>query len=479
MSLRRLAFARATLIAAGFLSGCFPPLISLAEAQEPAPKELGAWKLERLVLVGGGSYRGLVQVERDREIDFVEIIQPAGKPMYAVVRGVRKDEIARLERLPTSEHRELVDRFEQFRARAAIEAGRREQVQLSSHEMDGQKLLRYEGAWFRFEGLVDEETARRCIVRIEQAFRAFRTVVPPRRTAVEPLRVRVFGSFDAYRAELRRHELALDHPAFYSLRERMIFAGSELDTFSRELQAIRADHARQEQLWKQRDAEFTRTVPKLREQLTAAGFTKDEINSELRLRKARWNDQLQAQLDQLGERNRRNDDRFHEVSARMFAQLTHEALHAYLDQYVLDPAAPRPPRWLHEGLALLLESGRIEGESLRIDAPHPAMLAELQAELRRGKPLALAEFLEREHKPFSGVHSANPDSRRAYAVAWGLTYYLTFQRGLLTGDRLLQYAGGPQEAAAPQERFEQLVGQPLPAFETAWRQAMLQLKPAR
>lgn len=399
--------------------------------------------------------------------------------MYAVVRGLRKDEIARLERLPTAEHRQLVERFEQFRARAAIEAGRQEQIQLTSHEIDGQTLLRYEGLWFRFEGLVDAETARRCIVRIEQAFRAFRTVIPPRRTVMEPLRVRVFGSFDAYRAELRRHELTIDHPAFYSLRERMIFAGGELDTFSRELQAIRADHTRQEQLWKQRDAEFTRNVSKLREQLTAAGFTKDEVNSELRLRKARWNDQLQSQLDQLNERNRRNEDRFHEVSARMFAQLTHEALHAYLDQYVLDPAGSRPPRWLHEGLALLLESGRIEGETLRIDAPHPAMLLELQAELRNGQPLSLAEYLERENRPFSGVHSANPDSRRTYAYAWGLAYYLTFQKGLLTGDELLEYAGRPQAPTSPQQRFEQLVGQPLPAFESAWRQAMLQQKPAR
>lgn len=123
----------------------------------------------------------------------------------------------------------------------------------------------------------------------------------------------------------------------------------------------------------------------------------------------------------------------------MFAQLTHEALHAYLDQYVLDPAGSRPPRWLHEGLALLLESGRIEGETLRIDAPHPAMLLELQAELRNGQPLSLAEYLEKGEQTVFRVLFANPDSRRTYAYAWGLAYYLTFQKGLLTGDELLEY----------------------------------------
>lgn len=121
-------------------------------------------------------------------------------------------------------------------------------------------------------------------MRIEQAFPAFdgnSTSANGDGTAASA----GFGSFDAYRAELRRHELTLDHPAFYSLRERMIFAGGELDTFSHRKAICGADHTRQEQLWKQCDAEFTRNVSKPRQQLTAAGFTKDEVNSELRLRK--------------------------------------------------------------------------------------------------------------------------------------------------------------------------------------------------
>lgn len=57
------------------LSLVFTPV---ASSTEPVSAELGPWKLEQLVLVGGVTYRGLVQVEREREIDFVEIDHPTG-----------------------------------------------------------------------------------------------------------------------------------------------------------------------------------------------------------------------------------------------------------------------------------------------------------------------------------------------------------------------------------------------------------------
>src|SRR5262249_6980726 len=150
-------------------------LCAIAAAQAPADTPPGRWRLETLTLKDGTKYGGLVQAESAAEIDFAEIVQPPGKPMYAVVRGVPRSDVERLQRFEEADHRELINRFAAFRHRAVIEAGRMEQVSLREAIRDAAAARQYEGPWFTLFCMADDEQTRRCVVRIEQMFRAYRT----------------------------------------------------------------------------------------------------------------------------------------------------------------------------------------------------------------------------------------------------------------------------------------------------------------
>ncbi|QDU27331.1 hypothetical protein ETAA8_24180 [Anatilimnocola aggregata] len=448
-----------------------------AQSPKPsAPKTLGAWKLEELLLKDGKVYKGVVQDEREYDLDFAEIMQPAGKPMYGVLRWVNKREVLKLTKLPKEEHEELLQRFEQFRNRTVIEAGRMEELLLKQDEVGGKLHHLYDGPWFRVDSTTDEETTRRCVVRIEQIFRAYRMVLPPKGRPPEPLTVRLFGSLDEYRAELRRMKLNIKNPAFYSTRQRTILAGSDLNTYAEHLTEIRSHHEELRKTWQKFDVDFQRETARIIGDLKTAKFTTDEINAEIRLRKARWNEQLVAQFNTITEQDRRNDGKFAEVTAQMFAQLYHEAFHAWIDNFVYASSRQNVPRWLNEGLAQVFESGKLDGQSLRLDSPSAVQLAVLQEELRR-RPQPLEDMLADENLPFLDGHVQ--DAQRAdrnYAYAWGLAWYLTFHEQKLAGHALDRYVSEDSRQFTPVERFEKFTGKKLAPFETDWRRAMLELR---
>jgi hypothetical protein len=137
------------------------------------------------------------------------------------------------------------------------------------------------------------------------------------------------------------------------------------------------------------------------------------------------------------------------------------------------------PRWLNEGLAQVFESGRLDGQSLRLDAPSPQRLARLQAELRRN-PWPLAEMLQAENPPFLEGHASDTQSAdRAYTYAWGLAWYLTFREQKLGGAAINQFVGPGSVELSPIQRFEKFTGSKLPQFEQEWRRAILEARPPR
>ena len=431
--------------------------------------------MEAVVLKDQTRLEGLIQGQTDAEIDFAQILQPPGKPMYAVIRGISRSGVARFERLPYAEHEQLAERFATFRNRAVIEAGRMEEVALHEESGDSGRELVYQGSWFELRSTADNEQTRRCVVRIEQIFRAFRTVLPPRVDGSRKLNVRVFGSLDQYRSRLRRLDLDLSNVAFYSARERTILAGSDLNVFAQRLAQVRAEHERVKKEYSRLDDEYARSLAALNEQLKTAGFTPAEIAAEIRLRKAAWKEEMESALAANLEHQRANEQKFADVTSAMFAQLYHEAFHAYLDAFVYPQGEHHVPRWLNEGLAQVFESGQLEGDSLRIDAADPVKLARLKEELRSGNRLPLARLLTAEEREFLGPHSAEAP-RRHYLYSWGLTNYLVFHQNLLSGERLDKYVSADTQHVDPITRFEQLTGQPIAEFEAAWREAMLALK---
>lgn len=464
-------------------AGCSLLLLQAAFAQPTTPPAAaGAWKLEELRTKDGKTIKGLVQDEREYDLDFAEIVQAPGKPMFAVLRWMNKKEVSSLKKLPKEEHEKLLLQFEQFRNRALIEAGRMENVLLKTDEIGDQQHQLYDGPFFRVDSTTDEETTRRCVVRIEQIFRAYRMILPPRGRPPPPLKVRLYGSLDEYRAELRRLKLNIANPAFYSTRERTILAGSDLDTYARQLTEIRRDHEALRKTWQQFNIDFRKQIlPDELAKLRAAGFSKDEVEAERLLRIARWNAQYDAQIATINEQDRRNEAKFAEVTGQMFAQLYHEAFHAWLDNFVYARDRQRVPRWLNEGLAQVFESGKLDdGQSLRIDAPAAARLTFLQNDLKKS-PLPLADFLNRENAPFLEGHTRDSQqaAERTYAYAWGLAWYLAFHEQKLASTALDGYVSADSEKLSPLERFEKLTGQKLPRFEQDWRRAILDAKVPR
>jgi hypothetical protein len=442
-----------------------------ASAQQPADDSPGRWQLEVIIRADGSQYRGLVQRETEAEIDFAEIVQPAGKPMYAVIRGIPHNDVRSIERLKKADHEELVERFHRFRHRAVIEAGHLEEVNLSPVHGARAATLRYDGPWFTLTSTTDDERTRQCVVRIEQIFRAYRTLLPPRQVLPQPLAVVLYGSLDDYRSRLRQLDLALDNSAFYSPRERTILAGSELNLFAERLAQVRREHDQTKRTYSRLNAEFAKSMSVLSGELKAAGFSDEEAAAEIRQRKATWNAQMESTLATNRERQRTNEQKFAEVTGEMFARLYHESFHAYLGTFVYPPDRHHVPRWLNEGLAQVFETGQLDGDSLRIDAPDRDRLKQLQADLAE-QPLTLAQLRGAEEHEFLGPHG-DSRSQRHYLYAWGLAYHLAFEARLLGTPRLDAYVDPAAEELDPLVRFEKLVGQPLPEFERSWRAAML------
>ena len=458
---------------------------------EPVEKEIpratsnrrfggAGWLLETLRLQDGTEYHGLIQAKRESEYDFAEIVQPPGEPMYAVIRGIPLELVQGVERLPADEHQKLVERFAAFRNRSVIEAGRIDQVDLLLETRDGVTYRVYRGDWFELWSTTDDEPTRRCVVRLEQIFRAYRTVLPPRTSPRGTLQVYLYGSLAEYQTRLRQLDLTLENAAFYAPAQRMIVAGSELTSFARRLNELRSRSAEMQRDYARLDREFVKGLAVLSSDLKSKGFSPEEIAAELGHRKSNWKSEMKASLDAVTTAQRQNEAKFSEVTAQMFARLYHEAFHAYLDHFVFPHEKHHVPRWLNEGLAQVFESGQLDGDLLRIDAPSRERLLALRTDLQERPRLSLAQLLTAADAPFLVPHayqSAAADDERMYLHAWGLAWYLAFERDVLGSQGLDQYLGEDAQKVDPIRRFEQLVGQPLARFEEDWLNNLERTRP--
>jgi hypothetical protein len=396
--------------------------------------------------------------------------------MYLVRLSLDPRSIQRTERIEETEHKTLYDRIQpllQYKSRALIEAGRMEDVELESMTDAGRQSWIYRGRWFWLVSTTDETQTRRCVVRLEQIFRAFQQVLPLRATSQEPLMVKLFGSMDEYRAELRELQLEIDNPAFYSARQNTIVAGCELTAFARRLAQLRRENAKIRQRYDQLDQQMPMQLAALSQKLQRNGFSPDEIQKEMKARTAAWRKQYEEIMRKLDATDRRNDSKFSEVTRQMFTRLYHESFHAYLENYVYPQDIFTVPRWLNEGLAQIFETVQIDEDTLRLDPPDPMKLARLQEDLRGREPLSVADVIQAEDDSFLVTHTSG-SSERHYLYSWGLAYYLTFYDELLYRGGLDEYVIQSEPAQSQIKRFGKLTRLPLHQFENRWRQTMLE-----
>ena len=85
-------------------------------------------------------------------------------------------------------------------------------------------------------------------------------------------------------------------------------------------------------------------------------------------------------------------------------------------------------------------------------------------------PLALSDLLAASKGSFLISSAERPAAAdRYYVNAWGLAYYLTFEKRLLSGPALEKYLRDDSTRLPPAERFQRLVGMPLAKLEEQWR----------
>jgi hypothetical protein len=447
---------------------------------QDTPRDLAdaaQWKLDRITLRSGETHEGLVESESEGSIRFLEIRRPEGRAMFGVYLAIDRRQIQQIERLTETQREQTRQRFEQFRNRARVEAGKMEDLSLETTEVGGVAGWRYHGPWFWLESTADEETTRRAIVRVEQVFAAYRQLLPPRAQPESAPRILLFGSTAQYRGFLQSIRLPVENPAFFAMDANLVVAGTDIARFAGQLAQVRTQHdGLRNQLDDLRQALPDRLREK-REQLDRTGSSEPAKRKALLNYKRQYEDELAVHQRLLDTYDRKNAALFEEATNQMFSTLYHEAFHAWLENYAYPHERHDVPRWLNEGLAQVFEAGILEGSTLRVDAPNKAALAALQADLKSREPLPLARLLAADHRSFLVVHSGGTEaSARHYAYSWGLAHYLAFEQPVLGSKALDAFVGSEAAAQPPVARFEALVGKRLSDFEVQWRKYILGLK---
>ena len=458
--------------AAGVTAAEAPAASPAAEPQSPA----AAWKLERVTLTDGKTHDGLITVEGPAVIEFIEVHQPAGKPVGLVVLSIDRKSIETWTRLPPEQRELLATRIEGFRNRALIELRREGDLRLVAIRRDQTVSWQYQGDWFSLESTADEEMTRKSIVRIEQLFTAYRQILPPRLKPQTRLQFRLFGDTAEYRQFLGGRGLDLKNPAFFAADFNLVAAGSDMNRFVAELDRVRREHKQLRQEYARLLAETPSRVKELNDTLGKAGVPSEERQKISVAEQRKWKDEFATLESRIKAAERRNASRFQEVTGEMFGRLAHESFHAYLENFVYPRASSAVPRWLNEGLAQTFESGLLDGDSLRVDAPGARPLARLKSDLAGTSPLPLGDVLTADADQFISTHRGDAEqSSRLYLYSWGLAYFLAFEQPLLGTSDLERYVGPDTTGRSDIERFEALVGMPLAEFQQRWRGVMLGL----
>ena len=165
--------------------------------QPPGPS------MERVNLVDGRHFEGLVESDGDDWLYFIQIQRPPGQAMHLVVRMLDRGSVVSIAHLAGAGAGEPAGADPAVHQPRGIEAGRMDAVTLTRLDTEGNHYQHYAGKWFTLDSTADEPTTRRVIVRVEQIFAAYRQMFqrcqPP-----QPPRLVVLNSIEQYQAFRRR-----------------------------------------------------------------------------------------------------------------------------------------------------------------------------------------------------------------------------------------------------------------------------------
>ncbi len=455
------------ILATALLPGwCLSDSIAAPQYLAVGENAVGHWNLERVVLRDRRELRGYIESEDPCWLNLVQIERPANRPMYLVIRPIKRNLVVEMDRLASDKRDALRRRIEAFRNHTLIEAAQADAIKLALFLQDNQHFHRYRGRWFTLETDVDEPTTRRMIVRLEQVFTAYRQVLPPRLKPSRPLRLKVFGSMTAYREFLSRSAIRAPGSACFVVEDNLVVGGSRMNQLAAALKKTTARDASLRARLEELEVELRERLREASERLRSQGVAPALIRKLAIHETANLHRQVDRIENGLKECARDNARTLEELRAEVFSRLAHEAFHAYLENYVYPHDQYDVPRWLNEGLAVMFEQGQLESDTLRVDAPNRAALKRLQEDLCSPDRLRLEELLASGADEFLEADSSN----RYYAHSWGAAYYLTFRCGLLSGPALDRYVRSDVANQPPVVRFEKFFGRPLDEFERQWHE---------
>jgi len=459
------------------LKSTFKNGINSTATVEPAKMnaELPDWKLETIELHDGRSFGGLILRDTGEYLELDEVHRQAGKPMYLIKRRFPLALVKMLTRLGVDDRKILAEQLQKYRNRNQEESERMSEVKLLRSKVPGREGWNYQSPWFDLESRMDEELTRRAVVRIEQMFAAFAVILPsssaPRK---DRLKIELFDTSDSYIAFQKKHGVKLRHPAFYLREQNILAAGADLSALSQNLANVGEKNAATKKHLDELSKELTPRLQKAARDFTQQGRSPDDVKQLVQLLRTKLQRELNGLQNDLQTAERKNSQQFETFTRAMFQRLYHEAFHAYLENFVFPAADFDVPRWLNEGLAQVFEEGILEVGTLRLDIPSQTRLQALQKDLREQDRLPLAELLNSEPRRFLVAHEDQAlASERLYLYSWGLAHFLVIREPVLQGKVLTKYVEKSQTTPSPQQRFEEMVGQPLDDFEKKWRAAML------
>ncbi len=416
------------------------------------------WKFDVLHLKNGKTAQGMIERENLHGVKFWQVYRNLGERTQKIFTSYMWSEIANVERLDAKEREKLAERLKAIEPSSEKKRMEDLKLDLAPWITGDKKAFSYKSDHFLLISNTSDEIVRRAAIRLEDTYAAYAQVLPPRRPAAKPTTILLIESPAEYFALLKSEGRDILNPAFYDATKNQVVCACELQRLTEQLGQIRKDHRQKWNRLKELKADLTR------------------INLSVDQRRA-----LQKEIEQteqaIVETNDRNEKVFQAATQRLFRTLYHEAFHAYLASFVYPPTDTDVPRWLNEGLAQIFETAILEASELRVGHADQERLKRVKEALKEDEFTDLVDLLTSGPNQFIVAHAnEKQESDEYYLASWALAFYLTFDQKKLGTPEMDQYVRALKQGTDPLDAFRQLVGKPLPAFETAFHQYLRNLK---
>ena len=445
--------------------------------------------LDQVELANGRILGGLVLEETPTQIRVRLVSRKSGRPTLTSTETFERKEIHSIKRLPEAARQELARKLGELdRQRALFLASLRQldapadkkltiegirPASVAWEDDTNQTAWAFDSQFFQLTTNLREPLAVLVNLQLEEVFRAISNLIPPRLPG-RPTRIRIWADQAGYLSAVARDQPNLEHPAFYDPISNRILAGTDLARIEAESGDLRKHHAKQLGILAQRESEIQK----------AMGGRIPQDFAEIATKARR----------ELREADQKNIQAVRQSRNKLLQLLNHEAIHAYLGNWVYDRQNRPLPRWLNEGLAQVFETGLIEAGEIRADWPDPGRLAGVRQLIREGRFPSLRKILADSPDHFlvrspSPNDKSNPNvpvplereaSREAYLASWILAYHLTFSLKKIPGkefDRYLESLASGQGRTDNVAAFEAFTGMDMGHFEKEFMDFIGRLRP--